>query len=136
MEVPFSSQSNQSKYFSQELNFCRSATMAAALSLCYSLTPNLPHNQTPTALSLSRANLSFVSQSLSSLTLTASKHHALSVTVKSTDTEAAVSVSEPEIEIPVAEVEQAVETAEPKREEVFAVVMVSVHVRALIFLKL
>ncbi|KAH6765182.1 Ribosomal protein L21 [Perilla frutescens var. hirtella] len=100
---------------------------AAALSLCSSLTPKLPHTQSTAALSLSRPNLSFLSHSLSSLTLTARKQPSLSFTVKLTDTEAAVSVSEPEpeTESPVPESEPIVETAEvPKREEVFAVVMV------------
>ncbi|XP_057793425.1 50S ribosomal protein L21, chloroplastic-like [Salvia miltiorrhiza] len=97
---------------------------AAALSLCYSLTPKPSHNQNTTALSLSRPNVSSLSHSLSSLTLTARKQPAFSFSVKSTDTEAAVSVSAPEIESPVPESEPDVETAEPKREEVFAVVMV------------
>ncbi|KAH6759397.1 Ribosomal protein L21 [Perilla frutescens var. frutescens] len=98
---------------------------AAALSLCSSLTPKLPHTQSTAAPSLSRPNLSFLSHSLSSLTLTARKQPSLSFTVKLTDTEAAVSVSEPETESPVPESEPIVETAEvPKREEVFAVVMV------------
>lgn len=97
---------------------------AAALSVCYSLTPKLSHNQATPALSLSRTT-PFLSRSLSSLTLTARKHPALSFTVKLTDTEAPVSVIEPEIETSAPESEVAVETEEPKREEVFAVVMVS-----------
>lgn len=99
--------------------------MAAAISLCSSLTPKPSHSQSPSAPFLSRPNLTFLSHSLSSLTLTARKQPALSFTVKSTDTEVAASVSEPEIETPVPESEPAVETEEPKREEVFAVVMVS-----------
>lgn len=99
--------------------------MAAALSLCTSLTPKLSHSQAPVPFSHSSTNLSFLSHSLSSLTLTSRKQPVLSFTAKSTDTEAAVSLSEPETENPVPESETAVETAEPKREEVFAVVMVS-----------
>ncbi|KAK6129592.1 hypothetical protein DH2020_036663 [Rehmannia glutinosa] len=98
--------------------------MAAALSLCSSLTPKLSHNQTSTPFSHARANLSFLSQSLSSLTLNSRKQPALSFTVKLTDTEAAVETSEPETESPGPEIEPVVESAEPKREEVFAVVMV------------
>ncbi|KAK6116639.1 hypothetical protein DH2020_049638 [Rehmannia glutinosa] len=99
--------------------------MAAVLSLCSSLTPKLSHNQTSTPFSHARTNLSFLSQSLSSLTLNSRKQPALSFTVKLTDTEAAVETSEPETENPGPEIEPAVETAaEPKREEVFAVVMV------------
>ncbi|XP_047941593.1 50S ribosomal protein L21, chloroplastic [Salvia hispanica] len=93
----------------------------AALSLSYSLIPKPSHNQTQTAISLSRPNLSFLSHSLSHLSLTARKHPVVS---KATDTEAALSVTDAEIETPVLEIEPAVETAEPKREEVFAVVMV------------
>ncbi|KAI3464397.1 hypothetical protein Pfo_021060 [Paulownia fortunei] len=107
----------------QKAKFSNSA-MAAALSLCASLTPKLSHNQTPISFSHSRTNLSFLSHSLSSLTLTSRKQPALSFTAKSTDTEAAVSLSEPETENLGPESEPAVETAEPKREEVFAVVMV------------
>ncbi|KAL3638730.1 hypothetical protein CASFOL_016637 [Castilleja foliolosa] len=102
--------------------------MAAALSLCSSLTPKLSHNQTPSPFSRSRTNLSFLSHSLSSLTLASRKQPALSFTVKLTDTEGAVSLSEPETEISVPEIEPenepAVEIADAKREEVFAVVMV------------
>ncbi|KAL3641403.1 hypothetical protein CASFOL_016371 [Castilleja foliolosa] len=97
---------------------------ATALSLCSSLTPKLPHNQTLSPFSHSRTNLSFLSHSLSSLTLSSRKQSPLSFTVKLTDTEGAISVSEPETEIPVPENEPAVETAEAKREEIFAVVMV------------
>ncbi|KAG6415590.1 hypothetical protein SASPL_123003 [Salvia splendens] len=93
----------------------------AALSLSYSLIPKPSHNQTQTAISLSRPNLSFLSHSLSHLSLTARKHP---VVPKATDTEAALSVTDAEIETPVLEIEPAVETSEPKREEVFAVVMV------------
>ncbi|KAK4413302.1 50S ribosomal protein L21, chloroplastic [Sesamum alatum] len=106
--------------------------MAAALSLCSSLTPNPHRNQTPTPFSHSRINLPFLSHSLSSLTLTSRRQPALSFAPKSTDTAAEVSLSDPEAENPVPieaddagpETEPAVETAEPKREEVFAVVMV------------
>ncbi|KAL0437976.1 UNVERIFIED_CONTAM: 50S ribosomal protein L21, chloroplastic [Sesamum latifolium] len=107
---------------------------AAALSLCSSLTPKLHHrNQTPTPFSHSRINLSFLSHSLSSLTLTSRTQPALSFAPKSTDTVAEVSLSEPEAEVSLSEpeadnaateAEPAVETTEPKREEVFAVVMV------------
>ncbi|KAL0314193.1 UNVERIFIED_CONTAM: 50S ribosomal protein L21, chloroplastic [Sesamum angustifolium] len=107
---------------------------AAALSLCSSLTPKLHHrNQTPTPFSHSRINLSFLSHSLSSLTLTSRTQPALSFAPKSTDTVAEVSLSEPEAEVSLSEpeadnaateTEPAVETTEPKREEVFAVVMV------------
>lgn len=100
-------------------------TMVAALSLCSPLTPKLPHTQSSSAPFLPRPNLSFLSHLLSSLSLTARKQPALSLTVKSTDTEVSASVSEPEAESPVPEIEPDVETAEPKREEVFAVVMVS-----------
>ncbi|KAL7118151.1 hypothetical protein ACP275_03G117600 [Erythranthe tilingii] len=97
---------------------------AAAFSLCSSLTPKISHNQAPAAFSRSRTSVSFLSHSLSSLTLTPRKQPALSFTPKSTDVESAVSASETVIEIPSSESESAVETVEPKREEVFAVVMV------------
>ncbi|KAL7156058.1 hypothetical protein ABFS83_03G117800 [Erythranthe nasuta] len=97
---------------------------AAAFSLCSSLTPKISHNQAPAAFSRSRTSVSFLSHSLSSLTLTPRKQAALSFTPKSTDVEAAVSASETVIEITSSESETAVETVEPKREEVFAVVMV------------
>ncbi|KAL0360106.1 UNVERIFIED_CONTAM: 50S ribosomal protein L21, chloroplastic [Sesamum radiatum] len=99
--------------------------MAAALSLCSSLTPKLQHrNQTLTPFPHSRISLLFLSHSLSSLTLTSPPQPALSFAPKSTDTVAEVSLSEPEAENAATETEPAVETAEPKREEVFAVVMV------------
>ncbi|PIN01716.1 Mitochondrial/chloroplast ribosomal L21 protein [Handroanthus impetiginosus] len=98
--------------------------MAASLSICSSLTPKLFHNQTLMPFSHSRNNLSFLTHSLSSLTLTSRKQPALSFTAKSTDTEAAVSVSDPETESPGPESEPVVEKVKPKREEVFAVVMV------------
>ncbi|KAL1558832.1 60S ribosomal protein L21 [Salvia divinorum] len=89
----------------------------AALSLSYSLVPKPSHNQTQTAISLSRPNLSFLSHSLSHLSITARKQP---VVPKATDTEAAFSVTDAEIKSPVL----VSEPAEPKREEVFAVVMV------------
>lgn len=98
---------------------------AATLSLCSSLTPKLSHNQPSIPLSHSKTNVSFLSHSLFSLSLSSRKQPALSFTVKSTDTEDAVSVIEPETEIPALEIEPVVEKPEPKREEVFAVVMVS-----------
>ncbi|KAL8485979.1 hypothetical protein ACS0TY_028040 [Phlomoides rotata] len=98
---------------------------AATLSLCSSLTPKLSHNQASIPFSHSRTSISLLSHSLSSLTLCSRKQPALSFTAKSTDTEDAVSVIEPETESPVLETEPVVETPEPKkREEVFAVVMV------------
>ncbi|KAL8482581.1 hypothetical protein ACS0TY_028666 [Phlomoides rotata] len=98
---------------------------AATLSLCSSLTPKFSHNQASIPFSHSRTSISLLSHSLSSLTLCSRKQPALSFTAKSTDTEDAVSVIEPETESPVLETEPVVETPEPKkREEVFAVVMV------------
>ncbi|KAL6525223.1 hypothetical protein OROMI_030816 [Orobanche minor] len=91
--------------------------MAAVLPVCSSLTSKLSYNQTTLQFSHSRTNLSFLSHSLSSLALDSRKQPALSFTVKSTDTEAVVSVRGPEIQIPNPENEQ-------KHEEVFAVVMV------------
>ncbi|KAI3460655.1 hypothetical protein Pfo_017318 [Paulownia fortunei] len=101
--------------------------MAAALSLCPSLTPKLSQNKTPTPLSLSRTSLQSLSQSLFSLTLNSRKQPTLSFTAKSTDTKAAVSLSEPETEKPESEDEPVVEVEEPKPEEVFAVVMITLN---------
>ncbi|XP_073146793.1 large ribosomal subunit protein bL21c [Henckelia pumila] len=95
----------------------------AALSFCSSLAPNLSLNQNPPTLYLSRTSISFLSHSLSSLKLNP-KQAALSFIPKSSETEAAPSLTEPETDKPDPEEEPVVETAEPKREEVFAVVMV------------
>ncbi|KAL6512109.1 hypothetical protein OROGR_021706 [Orobanche gracilis] len=98
--------------------------MAAVLPVCSSLTSKLPHNRTTVQFFHSKTNLSFLSHSLSSLAIDSRKQPALLFTVKSTDTEAVVSVRDPEIQIPNPENEPAVGTAEQKHEEVFAVVMV------------
>ncbi|KZV42812.1 calcium-dependent protein kinase 11-like [Dorcoceras hygrometricum] len=95
----------------------------AALSFCSSLAPNLSVNQNPASIYLPKTNVSFLSHSLSSLKLSP-KQAALSFVPKSSETEAAPSLTETETENPDPEKEPAVETAEPKREEVFAVVMV------------
>lgn len=102
---------------------------ASALSLS-TLAPNPPPTLSALHYSYSRPNLSFLSHSLSSLKLRLPNHRASSPFIaKSTETEAPVSLVAPETETE-AETETAAETvvdveaSEPKRDEVFAVVMV------------
>ncbi|GER27496.1 50S ribosomal protein L21 [Striga asiatica] len=102
--------------------------MAAALSLCSTLTPKLSNSRAAAPFSHTRNNLTFIPHTLSSLTLTTLKRPSLSFTAKLTSSESAVSASEPETENSgpedVPESDPAAEIAQPKREEVFAVVMV------------
>ncbi|XP_075497098.1 large ribosomal subunit protein bL21c-like [Primulina tabacum] len=95
----------------------------AAFSFCSSLAPNLSLNQNPATFYLSRTSISFLSHSLSSLKLN-SKQAALSFIPKSSETEAALSLTELDTDKPDPEEEPVAQTVEPKREEVFAVVMV------------
>ncbi|XP_075519007.1 large ribosomal subunit protein bL21c [Primulina tabacum] len=95
----------------------------ATLSFCSSLAPNFSLNQNLASLCLSKTKISFLSHSLSSLNLN-HKQAALSFIPKSSETEAVPSLTEPESDKPYPEEEPVIETAEPKREEVFAVVMV------------
>ncbi|KAL3845612.1 hypothetical protein ACJIZ3_003015 [Penstemon smallii] len=98
--------------------------MAAAISLCSSLTPKLSHNQNaiiPISSSHLKSNfVSSLSHSLSSLTLNSSKPPTLSFVPKSNDTESSIALAED----PVPATDSIVETQKPKPEEVFAVVMV------------
>ncbi|KAL3830288.1 hypothetical protein ACJIZ3_019090 [Penstemon smallii] len=96
----------------------------AALSLCSSLTPKFSHSQqnpTPISSKFNLSSSSFLSHSLSSLTLNSRKPpHTLSFVPKSNGTDTEVALAEPENP----EAQPVIETVEPKREEVFAVVMV------------
>lgn len=103
----------------------------ATVSLCSAITRNPSKHQSSTTLSISqlqRTNLSFVlSNALSSLNLTSPKRDepTLSFVAKSTEAESVETVCEAQVEESTeTENDQVVEAEEPKREEVFAVVMV------------
>ncbi|KAA8546315.1 hypothetical protein F0562_002946 [Nyssa sinensis] len=96
-----------------------------SLSFCSSLTTTLSHKQT--TLSLCKTNLSFLSPNLSPfshrLTFSSPRLSASSLVPRFSETEPTLVETEPK---PDVEPSQAVETTneEPKREEIFAVVMI------------
>ncbi|XP_059631930.1 large ribosomal subunit protein bL21c [Cornus florida] len=102
--------------------------MASSMSLSFCSLTTIPSHKQTTLLSVSKPNLSFLSPipSLSSLRLDPSfpRKSTLSIVPKFSETEIAVVESEPEPAI--SEPSEVVETKneEPKREEVFAVVMI------------
>lgn len=105
----------------------------ATLSLCSTSSPStaLSKNQTfLNTLSLPKANsgVTFLSHSLSSLNLRCSKPSSLSSFVpKFSESEAPVAEVEADPEEPVAAPAVEATSLEPKREEIFAVVMVTTH---------
>lgn len=110
---------------------------SVTLSLCSSLATHCrispkQNPSTPTLFFSNNTNLTFLSLSSDNLSRSSSSSHTFHFLPKSSESEAAVLDSQtqsPEIDSPEPEVAQIVETSSeqqvPKREQVFAVVMVS-----------